>query len=72
MYKVRGETMSWPEYRDSGAWLQEATPYFRALGFYPNEQHLSDAEHGAGAERHFVASEVEALRVPGPGGDLNA
>lgn len=36
--------MSWSEYRDSGVWLWEAVPYFRALGFYPNEQHLSDGE----------------------------
>lgn len=59
--------MDWPTYRDSGAWLREALPYYRALGFFAAEQHSSDTDLAAtvrayhGADWDDVILEAEDM-----------
>ncbi len=59
--------MDWHTYRDSGAWLREALPYYRALGFFAGERHSSDTDLAAtvrayhGADWDDVVLEAEDM-----------
>ncbi len=47
--------MDWHTYRDSGARLREALPYYRALGFFAAEKHRSDTDLAASVQAYHGA-----------------